>query len=225
MTLDELESAGRMIRHQMGVDARLQQLQQQGGWQASQGMRPDAPAYRTGPPGAPGGGYPYNGGGGGGMRATAPAYGAPGGYGAPYNGGGGMRANAPAYGAGGGYNQGYGGGMRANAPAYGGGYAGGGYNGGMRANAPAYQQQPQYLAPGGLQANHPLLMRRPPPQAYAAPPAYSHSAPPANGGYSHSAPPAANADAAAALRDSLRGAMKRSAPPGGPAHDPRRRRT
>merc|ERR1711903_15525 len=102
MTLDELESAGRMIRHQMGVDARLQQLQQQGGWQASQGMRPDAPAYRTGPPGAPGGGYPYNGGGGGGMRATAPAYGAPGGY------NGGMRANAPAYGAGGGYNQGYG---------------------------------------------------------------------------------------------------------------------
>ena len=159
------------------------------------------------------------------MRATAPAYGAPGGYGAPYNGGGGMRANAPAYGAGGGYNQGYGGGMRANAPAYGGGYAGGGgYNGGMRANAPAYQQQPQYLAPGGLQANHPLLMRRPPPQAYAAPQAYSHSAPPANGGYAHSAPPAANADAAAALRDSLRGAMKRSAPPG-PAHDPRRRRT
>ena len=225
MTLDELESAGRMIRHQMGVDARLQQLQQQGGWQASQGMRADAPAYRTGPPGAPGGGYPYNGGGGGGMRATAPAYGAPGGYGAPYNGGGGMRANAPAYGASGGYNQGYGGGMRANAPAYGGGYAGGGYNGGMRANAPAYQQQPQYLAPGGLQANHPLLMRRPPPQAYAAPQAYSHSAPPANGGYAHSAPPAANADAAAALRDSLRGAMKRSAPPGGPAHDPRRRRT
>jgi hypothetical protein len=95
----------------------------------------------------------------------------------------------------------------------------------MRANAPAYQQQPQYLAPGGLQANHPLLMRRPPPQAYAAPQAYSHSAPPANGGYAHSAPPAANADAAAALRDSLRGAMKRSAPPGGPAHDPRRRRT
>ena len=150
------------------------------------------------------------------MRATAPAYGAPGGYGAPYNGGGGMRANAPAYGAGGGYNQGYGGGMRANAPAYGGGYAGGGgYNGGMRANAPAYQQQPQYLAPGGLQANHPLLMRRPPPQAYAAPQAYSHSAPPANGGYAHSAPPAANAGAAA-LRDSAHGAMGAPAPPGGP---------
>ena len=97
MTLDELESAGRMIRHQMGVDARLQQLQQQGGWQASQGMRADAPRIAPGRPG-PGRRLPYNGGGGGGMRATAPAYGAPGGYGAPYNGGGGMRANAPAYG-------------------------------------------------------------------------------------------------------------------------------
>ena len=220
MTLDELESAGRMIRHQMGVDARLQQLQQQGGWQASQGMRADAPAYRTGPPGAPGGGYPYNGGGGGGMRATAPAYGAPGGYGAPYNGGGGMRANAPAYGAGDGYNQVYGGGMRANAPAYGGGYAGGGgYSSGMRANAPRTNSS-RNTAPGGLQANHPLLMRRPPPRR-ARRLGPIHSAPPAGGGYAHSAPPRQRRRRAA-LRDSARrhGRRRRE-----PAHDPRRRRT
>jgi len=238
MTLGELESAGRMLRHQGGVDARLQQLQQQSGWQPMQG---GAQAYGRGPPG--GGGYH----GGGGMRANAPAYGGNGGYNAPPYGGG-----RPPHG--GGYNGGYngGGGMRANAPAYGGGPPrgyNGGYNGdgGMRANAPSYGgAPPPYLHPGGLQANHPLLMRRPPPQAYAAPPAYSHGAPaayshgaparaqapswgggggapPSNAGYAHRPPPAAaNAGAAAALRDSMRG-TKRGSPPG-PPHDPRQRR-